>query len=357
MLVPAIAEDLRRIWIRTPGDLISFFLAGSDSLAGYAAEADRFNTDDNMMLEFSAGLKVFESTESVHISNFLRTYEPLSLNGTERFPLDETVRRSRARKLALESAVLASTKGISAAMESLDEAFSLSPTDPYIIHKYIEGRMIIGNMLHTRGDFEGARVNYLQALVEPDYPLAWRAHLGLGTAQAADGDRGAARKSYMASLEKNPDNPRAYHNLGKLERIEGNMDAAVAALERSLQLEADADVASDLSRLYMEFGIKPEEALTLAEQSVSWEPGADHYITLGWAYNRLGEHREGEEAMSQAIEIDPDNTEALLGLATMLLSRGDTQRARAVLTELVGLGIDDVYSRRAKQKLAEFGSR
>jgi Flp pilus assembly protein TadD len=217
--------------------------------------------------------------------------------------------------------------------------------------------MIIGRTLYGRGDFEGAERNYLEALVEPGYPLAWRAYLGLGTVQAAGGDWEGARASYMMSIEKNRDNPRAYHNLGKLERVVGNMNAAVAALERSLELEGDAGVASDLSRVYMELGINPEKAARLAEQAVSWQPSADHYITLGWARNRIGDYRKGEEAMLEALEVESDNTEAMSGLATMRLSRGDTEGARAVLQRLVGLGKDDMYSRRARQKLAELESR
>ena len=309
------------------------------------------------MLEFSAGLKVLESTEPIHISNFIDLMDPTSLVGIERLGAEDLLRRSRARKLALESVLTRSTQGIEPAMRLLEDAISLCQTDPYILHKYIEGRMAMGEMLYDKGEFEAAEMNYREALVEPDYPLAWRAYLGLGTVQAAGGKWEDARRSYMMSISKNLDNPRAYHNLGKLERVMGNMDEAVSALERSLQLELGAPAASDLSRIYMELGINLEKALRLAEQAVSWEPGADHYITLGWAHNRLGDHREGEEAMSEAVEIDPANTKALLGLAMMLLSRGETGRAQAVLSELIDIGKDDVYSRRARQKLAELGGR
>lgn len=357
MLTPAIAEDLGRIWIRSAPDLASFFIAGPGALAEYAKPAHGLLTDDNMMLEFSAGLKVFESTESVHISNFLDLIEPLSSIGIDRFGADDILRRTKARKLALEAAVLRSRQGMESAMPLLVEAFSLCPTDPYIIHKYMEGRMIVGQVLYGLGDCEGAKTNYLGALVERDYPLAWRAYLGLGTAQAASGDWDGARGSYLRSIEKNADNPRAYHSLGKLERVAGKMNEALAAFEHSFRLEPDARVASDLSRIYMELGINLEIAARLAEQAVSWEAGADHYITLGWARNRLGECRKGEEAMLKALEIEPGNTEAMSGLATMRLSRGDTEGARAVLRELVGLGMDDVYSRKARQKLAELERR
>jgi len=357
MLTPAIARDLDRIWIRSVGDLASFFIAGSDRLAEYAEPARELNTDDNMMLEFSAGLKVIESTEPVHIANFLDLAEPLSLAGAERLSAEDLARRSRARKLAMESVLLVSRRGMEIAMPVLDEAFSLCPTDPYILHKYVEGRMIMGSMLYSKGDFEGARMEYHGALVDPGYPLAWRAYLGLGTAQAATGDLAGARESYMMSLERNQDNPRAYHNLGKLERVAGDIYAAMEAFEHSLRLEGDAGVASDLSRVYMELGINLEKAARLAEQAVSWEPSPDHYITLGWAHNRLGDNREGEEAMLKALKADPDNTEAMWGLAAIRLSSGDTEGARSVLKHLVTLGKDDVYSRRARQKLAELEDR
>jgi spermidine synthase len=353
MLTAPIAEDLGRIWIRSLPDLASFFVAGPGALAGFTGPVRELNTDDNMMLEFSAGLKVFESTEAIHISGFLDLIESPPTVGNGNLDAEDMRRRTRARKLALESVVEVKSRGADAAVPLLEEAYSLSPTDPYVIHKFVENRLILGHALYAAGDFEGARGNYLAALVEPDYPLAWRAYLGLGTSQAAGGEWDAARTSYMRSIQRNPDNPKAYHNLGKLERVVGNMDAAVVALKRSFEIEPEAGVASDLSRVYLELGINLETAADLAEQAVAWEAAPAHYITLGWALNRLGEYRRGEDALVKAIELDPGNTEAMWGLAAMRLSRGDIQGARTVLRELVTLGKDDAYSRRARKKLAE----
>jgi tetratricopeptide (TPR) repeat protein len=357
MAEPAIAEDLGRIWIRSAPDLVSFFVAGPGGLTEYAGSARELNTDDNMLLEFSAGRKVFESTESVHISNFVDLIELPPTGALEGIAAQDLLARVEARRLALRASVAMSGQGIDAAMPLLEEAFSLSPTDPYILHKYIEGRMAVGSKLYSQGDCEGAKSNYLEALVVPDHPLAWLAYLGLGSAQAACGDQDGARRSYMQSIEKNPYNPRAYHNLGKLERVMGNIDRAAAALERSLELEPDAGPASDLSRIYIEMGRNLERAVSLAEQAVSWEPSSDHYTTLGWARNVLGDYKRGEQAILKAIELEPGNTEAIWSLGLMRLTHGDIDEARAVLRDLIALGKNDMYSRLARQKMEELKGR
>jgi spermidine synthase len=350
---PAVAGDLERIRIGAAPDLVSFLVAGPAGLAEYAGSAGKLHTDDNMMLEFSAGLRVLESTEYVHLSNFLDLIDPSRAVSIEGLGGEDVLHRAEARKLAIRAALAMSEQTTVNALPLLEEALSLSPTDPYIIDKYIEARMIVGNALYMEGDYDGAASNYLAALIGPDQPMAWRVYLGLGTSLAAGGNLDGARRSYLRSIELNPDNPMAYHDLGKLERVDGNMEAAVAAFEQSLQLEPDADVASDLSRVYMELGANLDAAARLAEQAVSWQAGADHYITLGWARNRLGEYRKAEEAMAKASEIEPDNTEALSGLATMRLARGDIEGARSILRRLIGLGKDDAYSRRARRQMAE----
>jgi len=357
MSVPGVAADLRRIWIRSPADLAASFVAGSGGLVEYAHPAEELHTDDNMMLEFSAGLKVLQTTKAVHLSNFMGIIEPPPGGMVPGDSLEALQTRTEGRRLALAGAVAASEQGIDAAMPLFDRAYALSPSDPYVLHKYVEGRMFIGNTLYAQGDYDGAGSSYLKALVEPDYPLAWRAHLGLGIVQASAGDHEAARRSYELSIAKNPYNPRAYHNLGKLERVVGNVDGAMEAFERALELERDAGVASDLSRIYMELGVNLEKAERLAEQAVYWEASAEHYVTLGWAHNRLGDNRKAEQAMVKAVNLEPGNTEAMFGLATMKLAQGDIDGGRAVLQELVELGKTDVYSKRANQKLRELERR
>jgi spermidine synthase len=68
MSVPAVARDLRRIRILGPLDLVSNYVSGTAGLVRYAGRAP-LNTDDNMLLEFSAGLRGFEATETIHLAN------------------------------------------------------------------------------------------------------------------------------------------------------------------------------------------------------------------------------------------------------------------------------------------------
>jgi spermidine synthase len=357
MSSPAVAADLKRIWTTTPLDLMANYVAGSDALARFSESAGELNTDDNMLLEFSAGLRRSEPTGAVQISNFVDLIE-LPPVGEGMIGDIETVRtRAEARKLALKGAVALSKGGISAAMPLFDEAYSLSPGDAYVLQKYVEGRMILGQRYYGEGDYQKAVESYLMALTEPDHPLAWQARLGLGMALAALGDYDGARESFETSIGQNPDNPRAYRGLGTLNRVTGNMQQAMAAFERSFELEPDAGAASDLSRVYMEMGVRLKTAAELAKEAVSWEPNASHYITLGWAHNRLGDDRGADRAMLKAIEMEPDNTEARFALATMRLARDDTEGAEAMLRDIVRLGKNDRYTSLATQKLRELEGR
>ena len=352
MSVQRVAADLDRIRVESPLDLVANYITDTAGLVRYAGPV-ALNTDDNMLLEFSAGLKGFEATETVHLSNFigLMALPPVADWDDPDFQRLHT--RMEARKTAVEAVVDLAKLGAESVMPLFARAYALSPSDPYVQDKYIEMRMMLGRKLYAEGDYEGARDNFLAALALPGHPLAWQAHLGLGTALAAIGDREGARENFRAAIALHPDNARAYHYLGRLERVTGHAEEAAAALERSLKLEPDPGVASDLSRIYMEMGIHLDQALHLAQEAVTWEASPEHYITLGWAYNRLGEDRPAEKAMLKAIEMAPDDTEAMFDLATMRLARDDVDGAVESLEALVALGKDDRFSRLAAERLRE----
>jgi spermidine synthase len=353
MSAPAVARDLARIGIEGPLDLVANYLAGPEKLGEYARQASVLNTDDNMLLEFSAGLRSFESTESIQLANFVAMLEAPPLAGLTDLDSTRVRRQVEARRLALEGTVAQAHGGIGPTLPLLERADSLNPHDAYIHYKYVEGMLTVGNRLYEEGDHAGARDAYLKALAGPESPLAWRVRIGLGSALAAMGDYENARRSLALSIGQNPDNPRAYHSLGRLERIAGRMPEAVTALETSLELEPDAGVASDLSRIYMELGTNLDRAARLAGEAVAWDPTPEHYVTLGWAYNRLGEAGKAERAVLKALDMQPDDTEALYARATMRLAAGDVEAAEAALKRIVALGKHDQYSLLAARKLRE----
>jgi tetratricopeptide (TPR) repeat protein len=109
---------------------------------------------------------------------------------------------------------------------------------------------------------------------------------------------------------------------------------------------------------------KQLEAIACYEQILKEEPlHILALISMGNAYNWLGEYAKAEEYFKRALEIDKDNEYALAGLGTVYLNKGDVRRSEKLLTRSLkinnstyscpyeGLGL--LYLKQGKTKEAE----
>jgi hypothetical protein len=62
---PALTDDLARIGVYRPEDILGRYCCGRDTLLAMAGDVER-NTDDNMRIEYSAPLHLHESTEEAN---------------------------------------------------------------------------------------------------------------------------------------------------------------------------------------------------------------------------------------------------------------------------------------------------
>ncbi len=82
-----------------------------------------------------------------------------------------------------------------------------------------------------------------------------------------------AEAAYKAILEKTPDVPEVYQNLGGVYAAKKDFPAAETALLKALELRPDsADIATQLAKLYQDNG-QPEKAMEIMAKSAGVEPG------------------------------------------------------------------------------------
>jgi spermidine synthase len=358
MEAASVASDLRRIWIDDPADILSMLISDTQGLRAYAEAADRVHTDDNMLLEFSAAKRIFESTQDLHLSNFLHMMKPPAAHT----PGDEAGmrlhRQVEARKLALMGNIVETEGNLRRAIAYYDTAYALAAVDPYVTFKYAEGHLSLAHVLIQRGDYDQAAFHYRQSLVDTDYPRAWVAYRGLANCAIARRDFWDAHENLMLSLERNSYNARGYYQLGTLELARGNTIAARAAFTLALELAPQyADAANQLARIYLEEALKPAEALRLAEHAVAVSGRADYLTTLGWAYHKTGDRDRARRVLRKTLDRDPANPEAIFRLAQVELSGGNQDEYRRLLESLVSRGGDDEYTRQAKSLLRTSGMR
>src|SRR5262245_26443621 len=135
---------------------------------------------------------------------------------------------------------------------------------------------------------------------EPDAPAVIddesRRASDQGAWQHLSGDIEGARASYLAALERDPDNATAHNNLGFLLAQQGDVEGAIAHYERALELE-------------------PRKSMALAN--------------LGLARAVQGEMDAAVEMLGRAVEADPRNVLAWDNLAKLLLRAGRLAQAEA----------------------------
>ena len=70
-----------------------------------------------------------------------------------------------------------------------------------------------------------------------------------------------------------------------------------------------ADAHNNLAWLYAIQGEKLERAVELAERAVALDANAARLDTLAYAYYRYGTYTKAEQAISRAIDLEPNNTD------------------------------------------------
>jgi len=355
---PRVSSDLRRVWISEPSDILCAEVARDESLRRWVGPVGPLHTDDNLHLEFSAGRMVLESTEAEHLSDVARLIQDPLVGPGLGAVADMVGIQTAARRTAIMASVLKIEGRVGEAMSLYDEAYGMSPRDPFVLHLYVENHQAYGHALLKRERYEEAARSFRRSTVEPDYPKAWSGFEGLAHCFLASGEYDSAAVYFRHSVRANPHSAEGFFNLGNLELIRGNVEAGIEDFLKALDiLPEHPGAANNLARVYSRQRKHLEEAVRLAAVAVSADESARHYTTLGWAQFEAGDRDAAARALERAVELEPAGTEALYRLALLEAEEGHTREALGYLRELLALGLDDSFTRDGRILLLQLEQR
>jgi len=169
----------------------------------------------------------------------------------------------------------------------------------------------------------------------PDNPMP--VHLA-AVALEARGERAEARKMYERAVEVDPAFTTAALNLARMDREEGNLEAARSRYEALLaKHENHANTLMALARLENEAG-RPGAALELMERARAHNPQAfQPRIALAANYLRLGRIEDARAAAAEAVRLDSDHPGARWMLSRAELALGRPAEALESANALVEL--------------------
>ena len=189
-----------------------------------------------------------------------------------------------------------------------------------------------GFLAQSVGDFPTAIEAYEE--VVSAVPSDWESWNNLGNARRSGKDAEGALEALRRALELSPNSAPVRLNLATALEYAGKVDEAEHEYRRlASDFPDDFHAMRELFAM-LKSQFRDDEALEAIEEAVRRAPG-DVELTLGLASHRLtrGRHAAAEEAYRRVLTIDPANTLAYLGVATVLDQTNRTEELAALVKE------------------------
>jgi Flp pilus assembly protein TadD len=148
----------------------------------------------------------------------------------------------------------------------------------------------------------------------------------------AEGKVGQAKRVFEQALANDPNDPRAWLDLGLAHEVAGDFASAEKAYRRSAEVDRNfAEAFNNLGVLLREDGKLPE-ATTMLERAVALDPQLTAArFNLGLAYEEQGRLAEAEREYLATIDHLPSDPVPRINLAMMLLDMGRREDAAVQL--------------------------
>lgn len=250
----------------------------------------------------------------------------------------------------------------------LDEAIASFQRVTRLAPNFVDAYCDLGMALSSREDFVAAQEAIQKAInLSPDYP---KAHFCVGSVFEKQEKIPEAIAAFQQVLALDPSHAEANCAMGRLAIKQENIDEAIVFLERALRINPNlAGVYYHLAHAYL-IKLEPEKALEYSQKALALAPQSPETINmygsvilntgkvdeaieafraslkldpnlcwthyyLGKAYQVGGNFAVANESYDQALAINPDFVDAILGKASILEKRREFQAAYDLLRPIV----------------------
>ncbi len=219
--------------------------------------------------------------------------------------------------------------------------------------------MLLGQVTAWQKKYQASVDFYKKALaIHPDNNEAIK---GLATTYKWMKNTKDGIKLYGEILEKDPNNVEALMGTGILYSQNGNNKEAIVYLEKARDVAPDrADVRAMLGSLYS-WNAQLDDAVTELQKSVALEQGSvgnqnrgnniANFLTLGRIFRWQKKKEESIQLYQKALEIDPNNGEALVGLGRVYLYDDQWDKAEELYMKALAINPNDLDAKEALVQL------
>jgi spermidine synthase len=342
-----VAEDLNTVRMQDLYSLVTLYMLEDGDLDTFAAGAP-LNTDDRPVLEFHAPRYIYADTSDENYvalkavkrriptpplivkvvseatsENYRHKGEMYAASESNKLAVSE-FQRAIAKKIDDEAAwrgLVGSARG-TVDLKKLAAFFEeMLATEPRPLV-----RLAASDFYMQESNYENAAAP-LQALLQED-PKNISALEKLAEIYANQGD--AQLPAIVDRLRAiDPENPKALYHFATIRLYEGRLDEAIQLVERILQREPKNIRARNLLAVAYGQTYQPEKADAEFRRSMELARPED-FVTLnnyGLFLTERGRYQEALDRFNDAIEINPENVQAYVGIGEAYRQSGNIPKA------------------------------
>ena len=236
----------------------------------------------------------------------------------------------------LHQAVILQSEGrLSEAADICKTILRLEPMQPDALNLLGLAEMGLGDYLLSKELIQKA------VSICPNCSTFW---LNLGVVYRFAGQLDNAIEAYQRSLELDPGNADAHFNLGKSLKLKGRFAEAETYFLRSREINPMRPSPwLSLMNLYVE-ELKLEKAIQLGALALTYFPNhCDIRLGVGAVYKRLNRLDEAIQHYRIATALSPSNLDALCRLASTLALHCEIGEARTLLDQAIRIDRDSIH--------------
>ncbi len=193
--------------------------------------------------------------------------------------------------------------------------------------EHLRARFNLAVIYHDQKRYDAAKREYRRLL--HDHPQHARSLINLADIADAEGDAARAYVLLLRAVDAAPEQAYPYSYLGRYLQRHGRRHQARAAYERALAIEEDSLTHYRLGTLWLELD-RPADAMAAFTRAVDLDPDNSNALyQLAALSMKAGRHAEAERYLQRLTQLTPHEAEIFVWLGQIYLKRG--QYATAAL--------------------------
>ena len=182
----------------------------------------------------------------------------------------------------------------------------------------------------------------VSATIKTDEP---RSYIQLSRCNNLAGNTDKSEDYILKAVALSPDDANVNSTAGLIFMQKQDFNAALPYVKKAVELEpSNTKSIRNLAQIYYDMG-QLEESIQTYEIAINKETDrkvkADLYFNLGILYNKVGDLEEAEYNFTNALDENPDDIEAVMGMAQVFENAEKWRKAEKFYRELIAIDPDN----------------